>query len=221
MSLVELIEPTIPVLKLNDTVEDALRIMSETHFDKLPLVDNGEYLSIVKETDLMDSDFPNTLLCDFAHGMSFRPCCNLTAHPFDAVVTAVRFKLAVVPVLDEKMEYVGSISRETLFYFLGENESMQEQGGIIILEMKMGDFVLSQIAKIAENEDVIILNSRVSHNIENGTIEVTLKTNKVELDRLVAAYERYEYTVKEAYGNIPSQNDTENRYKLLMNYLNM
>ncbi|HTO17043.1 MAG TPA: CBS domain-containing protein [Edaphocola sp.] len=221
MSLLELIEPTIPVLKINDTVEDALRIMSETHFDKLPLVKGLEYITILKETELMDWDYPNALLEDFAHGKTFRPCCVVSAHPFDAVSTALRFKLAVVPVLNEKMEYVGSISRETLFYFLGENEGMQEYGGIIVLQMKAGDFVLSQIAKIAENEDVIILNSRVFNNVNTGMIEVTLKTNKIELDRLVAAYERYEYDVKEAYGDIPSQDDTEQRYRQLMNYLNM
>ncbi|OJV54905.1 MAG: hypothetical protein BGO31_16320 [Bacteroidetes bacterium 43-16] len=220
MSLLNLIEPTIPVLKPNDSVDDALRMMSDTHFDRLPLIDKGVYISIIKEPALLDWEDPDTKLSKFPYDI-IRPACIVTAHPFDAVKVAIQFKLPVVPVLNERQEYLGCVSRDALFHYLGESGSLSEQGGIIVMEVKPQDYVLSQIARIAENEDVKILNSRVYLNPQTDMLEITLKMNKVELQRVVAALERYDYVVKEVYGDIPAQNDLDDRYKLLMNYLNI
>lgn len=220
MSLLSLIEPTIPVLKPGDTVDDALRMMSDAHFDRLPLIDKGVYVSIIKEAALLDWEEPDTPLSKLPYDI-VRPACIVSAHPFDAVKVALQFKLPMVPVLNERQEYLGCVSRDALFYYLGESGSLNEQGGIIVLEIKPQDYVLSQIAKIAENEDVKILNSRVFLNPQTGMLEVTLKMNKVELQRVVAALERYDYYVREIYGDIPAQDDLDDRYKLLMNYLNI
>ncbi len=220
MTLQQLIEPTIPVLKLKDTVDDALRMMSETHFAKLPLVENGEYKSLYRESDLLDAENPDETLANSGIEI-FRPSCIVTAHPFDAVKLSIRYNLPVVPLLDERQMYVGSVSRAALFNFLGDNGGLSEEGGIIVLEMHPRDYVLSQIAKIAENEDVKIINSRAYLNPQTEMLEVTLKMSKVELARVVAALERYDYSVKEVYGDIPTQDDMDDRYKLLMNYLNI
>lgn len=220
MTLTQLIEPTIPVLKPSDLVDDALRMIAETHYAKLPLVEKGEYLNLIKETDLLDAEDEMMTLAEL-QVPSFRPSCIDSAHPFDAVKAAIQFNLPVVPLLDERQLYVGSVSRASLFNYLGENGGLSEAGGIIVLEMHPRDYVLSQIAKIAENEDVKILNSRVYLNPQSEMLEVTLKMSKVELARVVAALERYDYVVKEVYGDLPTQDDLDDRYKLLMNYLNI
>lgn len=220
MTLLQLIEPTIPVLKRKDTVDDALRMMSETHYAKLPLVEKGEYINLLKESDLLDAEDPDVILGQSGIAV-FRPSCIVTAHPFEAVKAAIQFNLPVVPILDERQMYVGSVSRASLFNYLGENGGLSEPGGIIVLEMQPRDYVLSQIAKIAENEDVKIINSRVYLNPQSDMLEVTLKMSKVELARVVSALERYDHHVKAVYGDIPTQDDLDDRYKLLMNYLNI
>ena len=220
MSIVDFIEPSIPVLMPKDTVEDALRMMSETHYAKLPLVDNGIYVSLLSETDLLDCEDPNTVL-SAVHTEVFRPSCIASAHPFDAVKAAIQFNLPVVPILTEQQMFLGCVSRVCLFTFLGEYGSLAMPGGILVLEVKPGDYILSQIAKIAEDENVQILNSRVFQNPQSGMLEVTLKMNKVELQRVVASLERYDYVVKEIFGDFQSQDDMDDRYKLLMNYLNI
>lgn len=220
MTLLQLIESTIPVLKLNDTVDDALRMMSETHYAKLPLVEAGEYKNLYRESDLLDVEDFDSALADSGIEV-FRPSCIVSAHPFDAVKLSIQYNLPVVPILDERQMYVGSVSRAALFNYLGENGGLSEPGGIIVLEMLPRDYVLSQIAKIAENEDVKIINSRAYLNPQSEMLEVTLKMSKVELARVVSALERYDYVVKEVYGDIPTQDDLDDRYRLLMNYLNI
>ncbi|MNU22778.1 CBS domain protein [compost metagenome] len=220
MPLDALIEPTIPVLKPSDTVDDALRMIAETHLEQLPLVNGKQYLGMIKESILLDWENPDDELLVF-EGRLNRLFCHVQLHPFEAVKMAIQNKFPVVPVLNQEQEYLGSISRDALFYYLGENGSLNEPGGIIVLEMKLGDYSLGQIARICEGENVIILNSRVYTNPQTGMLEVTLKTNKQELQTVVAAFERFEYTVKEVYGDLPAYDDLAQRYKLLMTYINM
>lgn len=220
MPLDVLIEPTIPVLKPTDTVDDALRMIAETHLEQLPLVSGNSYWGMMKESVLLDWEHPDDELSVF-EGRLNRPYCLQLLHPFEAVKMAIQNKLPVVPVLNQEQEYLGAISRDALFYYLGENGSLNEPGGIIVLEMKLGEYSLSQISRICEGENVIVLNSRVYTNPQSGMLEVTLKTNKQELQTVVAAFERFEYIVKEVYGDLPAYDDLAQRYKLLMTYINM
>lgn len=220
MNLEQLIEPTIPILRSADTVADALRMMSETHYAKLPLVEDGVYLNLLREADLLDIDDEDTTLVDCQIPV-FRPSCYIKAHPFDAIKAAIQFNLPVVPLLGDRQEYIGSVSRASLLGFMGENGGLTEPGGIIILEVQPRDYVLSQIAKIAENEEFKILNVRVYHNPQTEMLEVTLKVNKTAVQSFVAALERYEYLIKAVYGDMPAQDYLDDRYRLLINYLNI
>lgn len=220
MPLDALLEPTIPVLKPTDTIDDALRMIAETHLEQLPLVDGEDYWGLLKESNLLDWENPDDTLAVF-EGKLYRYFSYEPLHPFEAVKLAIQNKLPVVPVLTADNKYLGSISRDALFYYLGENGSLNENGGIIVLEMKLGEYSLGQIARICEAENVVILNSRVFTNPQTGMLEITLKMNKQELQTVVAAFERFEYTVKEVYGDLPAYDDLANRYKLLMNYINM
>jgi acetoin utilization protein AcuB len=104
---------------------------------------------------------------------------------------------------------------------LSEHGSILEPGGIITLEIKPNDYSLSEIARICESNDITILQSGVYTNMETGMLDVTLKINRMEFSALVASFERYEYRVKEMYGESPAFENLLNRYNLLMNYINM
>jgi hypothetical protein len=52
-------------------------------------------------------------------------------------------------------------------------------------------------------------------------LEITLKTNRTNLEALASAFERHKYVVKEVYGEAVHKEDMLDRYKLLMNYINM
>jgi hypothetical protein len=52
-------------------------------------------------------------------------------------------------------------------------------------------------------------------------MEVVLKTNTKEIQSLIASFERYEYTVKEVFGELPAMESMLDRYQSLMHYINM
>ena len=53
------------------------------------------------------------------------------------------------------------------------------------------------------------------------TMDVVIKTSTKEIQSLVSSFERYEYTVKEIFGEMPSIEGMMDRYESLMHYINM
>ena len=104
-------------------------------------------------------------------------------------------------------------------YFSGTG-TVQDPGGIIVLEVNANDYAMSQIAQIVESDSASILSSFIS-NAPDNKIEITLKLNKPDLTRVIAAFERYSYTVKESYHQSDFVDTLKNRYDSLMNYLNI
>lgn len=220
MLVQQLIAPDLPVLHLSDTGEQALNIMQELHVGHLPLTDADEYKALIGEEELLNWETPEKPL-SAANFLNFMPVVYGNAHPYEAARRAIQQNISVVPVIDENNKYLGAVTRNDLLEFLCKNTGIEQPGGIISLEVKMANYSLSEIARICENNDVIILNTQLLSSPETDTIEVILKTNTKELQSLVASFERYEYTVKEVFGELPAQESMLERYQLLMNYINM
>jgi len=131
-----------------------------------------------------------------------------------------QMNLAVLPIIDHELKYVGCATTESLLKYMTENSGINNPGGIIVLEVPPRNYTLYEIARICENEDVIIMNLQV-HTNEQGKLDVTLKLNRSTLDAVVSSFERHNYHVKEVYGDESKKDDMMDKYKLLMNYLNM
>ncbi len=128
--------------------------------------------------------------------------------------------LSVLPVIDNEHKYIGSVTKDTLLNYIIGNSGIDTPGGIIVLEVAPRDYTLYEIARICENEDVVIMNTQV-HADEQGKLEITLKLNRTALDPVVSSLERHNYHVKEVYGEDIKNEDIEGKYNLLMNYINM
>ena len=80
---------------------------------------------------------------------------------------------------------------------------------------------LSQISQIVEGNDAKILSAYVA-NVPNSTkVEVTLKTNKEDLTRILQTFIRYNYIVKATFHQSSFEEDMRSRYDEFINYINM
>lgn len=66
----------------------------------------------------------------------------------------------------------------------------------------------------------MVISSQLKNNVA-GKIEVTLKTNRTDLQGLASSFERHNYEVKQVYGQQSNFDDAITRYNELMNYINM
>lgn len=219
MNLEELISPIVPVLLPSDSGERALTLMDQNHFNQLPLVEDEKYMALVQENDVMDWGTPERALSS-ADFLNYRPAVFANGHPYDALRIAYQQQLSVIPVVDNDNTYLGAITKDSLLKYVSENSGVENPGGIIVIEVAPRDYSLAEIARICENEEVMVISSQLKNNVA-GKIEVTLKTNRTDLQGLSSSFERHNYIVKQVFGQQMNIDDTMNRFNELMNYINM
>ncbi|HIP33082.1 MAG TPA: CBS domain-containing protein [Crocinitomicaceae bacterium] len=216
----ELINDEIPPLKHSDTAEKALNWMEEFKVSHLPVLKNGNFVGVVSESDILDQmEMDKTLDKLFQHLP--RPYVLSKDHIYQVLSKVSELKLSIVPVLDENEKYLGCTTVQHLMSLIAQTGSIRENGGILVLEMATIDYSLAQIAQIVESNDAKILSSYIMSSPESTNIEVTLKINKIELDRIIRTFERYDYVIKASYQKSNNLDDMQFRYDALMNYLNL
>jgi acetoin utilization protein AcuB len=220
MIIEQLISPIVPTLLPTDTGTRALFLMEENNLTQLPLVAEDKYMALVQENDVMDWDTPESPLSK-ASFLDYRPAVFATGHPFDALRIAHQHKLSVVPVVNNENTYLGAITRNDLLNYIAENSGLDNPGGIVVIEIAPRDYSLAEIARVCENEEVTIISTQLHTNPASGKLELTLKTNRTDLQGLVDSLERHNFRVKEVYGEQAHFEDIMDRYNLLMNYINM
>lgn len=220
MRAINLITEEIPPLMHTDSAVKALNWMEEFKVAHLPVLKNGNFVGVVSESDILDMmDLDKTLDVLFQHLP--RPYVLADDHLYQVLARISELKLTVMPILDAEEKYLGCTSVQHLMTLIANTGSIKENGGILVLEMASSDYSMAEIAQIVESNDAKILSSYIMSSPDSTNIEVTLKINKVELDRIIRTFERYDYIIKATFQRSNYQDDVQFRYDALMNYLNL
>lgn len=220
MLVSDLITDEIPPLKHTDTVELALDWMEQFKVSHLAVVKNRELIGLVSEHDLMDYNHPEETLEELKIPM-LKPIIHNYQHTYDLLKLMMSFNLTLVPVLDDKEQYKGCITLKGLLHNISQMASVQNPGGVIVLEINQADYSLTQIANIVEGNDAKILSVHVSSIPESTKMEVTLKVNKEDLSRILQTFYRYNYIVKASFQNSDIENSLKNRLDEFLHFLNI
>jgi len=216
----DLISDSIIALKTSDSASLALSLMEEYKVSHLPIVNNIEFLGLIAEEDILSLNMPDEPLGNHKLSLS-RPFVNVDQHIFDVITIFSELKLSVLPVLDLKNNYLGIITLLDLVQNLSRIISLNNPGGIIILELNQSDYSLTEIAQIVESNDAKVLNLYITSFTNSTKINVTLKINKIDLTQILRTFNRYDYVVKASFSENQYLDDIKDRYDLLMNYLKM
>ena len=90
-----------------------------------------------------------------------------------------------------------------------------------MLELGPRDNALSHIAHIIEAENTNIYSTAIHQIPDSSDLALTIKVNRTNLSAVVAALNRNNYPVKATFRDSADQTDIQNRYDLLMNYLDL
>jgi CBS domain-containing protein len=220
MRAISLITEDIPPLTHNDTGERALHWMDEFKVSHLPVLKDGNFVGVISESEVLDKmDMDKPLDELFQHLP--RPYVNSGDHIYQVLSKVAEFKLSLIPILDNDENYLGCTTVHHLMTLIANTGSIKENGGILVLEMARSDYSMSEIAQIVESNDARILSSYIMTSPDSTNIELTLKLNKIELDRIIRTFERYDYIIKASFQKSNENDDMQFRYDSLMNYLNL
>ncbi len=208
-------------MTFDDTVAGALSLMHTYHTQHLPLVADNKMLGLIDEYNLIDVHKPASPLSELSLEL-LQIAVNEHAHIFEVIRAISENQLTAMPIVSDEQEYIGVITLSNLLTYLATANSVQEQGGIITLEMAANDYVLSDIARIVEANNARILNVFVTQpTADNSRIDVTMKINTPDLAAIIQTFERFEYTVKEIFEENEHSADLQDHFDSFMRYLNV
>ncbi len=220
MVAAELISNIIPPVKPTDTVEKVNILFAEFRVSELPVADGDVFLGLITEDDLIEvldeqveiSTISLTKIYSFVRE---------NQHIYDVIRLFYAQQLSVVPVLDMQNNYLGLININALTEYFANMTSAVEPGAIIVLEISNRDNSLAQMAQIVESDKAQVLSSYVRSFPDSTRLEVTLKINKKEVSGILASFVRYDYVITAVFNQAQVEDDSMNRYDLLMNYINL
>jgi acetoin utilization protein AcuB len=207
-------------LSPSDTGLTALHWFEEFKVSHLPVVDGLNLVGIISESDVYDSDSFEEPLEKQSFSLQ-----NISVTQSQHVYTVIRlfaeYKLSLLPVLDENNLYLGVITLPGLVENLSAIAAVDNPGGIIILELNVNDFSLTEIAQIIESNDARLLSLYMRSQPDSLRTELTLKLNKMDIQPILQTFLRYNYTIKASFFESDYTENLRDRYNMLMNYLNI
>jgi len=216
----DLISDTVMPLQTSDTGITALNWMEEFKVSHLPIVNNNDFLGLISEKDIYELNHYEEPLGNHALSL-INPYVYESQHVYEVIRQVHEQKLTLIPVINEKNHYVGSITLQCLTKYFARLAAVDNPGGIIVLEMGIRDFTLSEIARIVESNDALILSLYVMTLPDSMKMQVTIKVNRMDIASLISTFNRYNYTIKASFFETDYDQTLHDRYDSLMRFLDI
>jgi acetoin utilization protein AcuB len=217
----DLINHMIPPLKGTDDAHKAIVWMEEFRCNYLPVVENGHLLGFISEDIILEKNDIEKNVKDFE---LVGPQCfvHLDTHFYDILKVAAEHKLHMVAVLNEDSTYTGVITVQDTLTSFAQTAAVQLPGGILVLSMNHVDYSLSEISRLIEENHAKILSSIVKEDpLDPVKLRLTLKVNQLDLSRVVATLERFNYKVIGRYQETKPMPGEKDRIDMLLRYLDI
>ncbi|MFN9113647.1 MAG: CBS domain-containing protein [Bacteroidota bacterium] len=208
---------SIPALQITDTVGVARQCMEDSGYDDLPVLNEHSLKGVVHLSDLELYE-DQILLSDLSNHFS-----QLFVGEQDFFLTALNKiherNVQCLPVINLSGEYMGSISMENMAEVVARYLSASEPGGIIILQMPPHQFSISELGRIVESNNAKIIHLTTWTDSTVRELLVSMKVNKIDIQDILASFERYQFTVYQYFGENLSEETLKSNFENLMNYL--
>lgn len=209
---------SLPYLHLTDKVYQALQLMNDNHVTHLPVVEGEKLAGLISEDDLLMADNDHDELSTLNQSLS-NASVKGNEHFLKAVQVATENGLSVVPVINEEGELISTLAYTDLLHKAADFMSVNEPGGLIVLEVDSNQYSFNEISKLVETNDAQITQLNTSNDPETGIMLVTIRINKPEVSDVVSTFQRYEYNVRYFFGEELYTNELKSNYDHLMHYL--
>lgn len=216
----ELISDTIPSVKTSDKVGRVLEWMGEFKVNQLPVVNHEQLLGLVTEEDLLDSESEDQPIGAVRLSLPETTCVFEDDHLYEVLKYASSLNLDALPVLRARDNtYLGVITKTDLVEESGRVLNVNEPGGIIVLNIPVRSYSLSEIGRICESNEAKVLSLTVNNSPDPTHLFVTLKLNIRELSRVIATFERFDYDISLVIFDAEQLDDYREKYENLLRYL--
>ena len=216
-----LISDVITSVPQTEKGQKVLNQMDVYRVSHIPVVEENRYLGLISDKIIYDLNLTEEPIEKEMDKFNTSHV-HKDQHIFEVAALMYKLKLSVIAVLNPEHEYLGAITLYDLARRFARFFSLQEVGGVIVLEVNMNDYSLTQISRIVEDNDTKILSSFLDRIPGTQTLDVVLKLDKEDLSPVIQSFSRYDYTIKGVYLDHSMLNDLyQDRYDQFMKFMNI
>lgn len=205
---------------VEDTLKEAKDLITELCVCDLPVLRGKHFVGILPGQNVLNAHDTGQKLADLREEF-LNIFINENQHLLDVLYVSGLQESSLIPVNNEKNEYLGSIKLQDLVREISNFYNFNHPGGIITLEMSDKDYQLSEISRIVESEQGKVLNLLTSFNADASKFFVTLKLNHQDIQNIAATFERFGYKVTLYNEDHFEFNDLKERYDYLMRFIDI
>ena len=206
-----------PNVHLFDKVSLALQFMDDYDVQHLPVVDGDVYTGIISKTDLLDEEESATI--NTLEALLVRVSVQGTEHFSLALKIAAAYELSLIPVVNTDMQLLGVITSAEIIRAAAVFQNVEEPGAIVILEMERHQYSVGELSRLVETNNASIVQLNTFTEAGTGLFIVTIKLNRTEVSDVLSTLQRYDYIIRNFFGEEAYENELRENYDLLMNYL--
>ncbi len=204
-----------------ETGQKVLNQMDVYRVSHIPVVEGNRYVGLISDKIIYDLNLLEEPIEKEIDKFNTSHV-HKNQHIFEVAALMYKLKLSVIPVLESDHEYLGAITLYDLARRFARYFSLQEVGGVIVLEVNVTDYSLAHISRIVEDNDTKILSSFLDRIPGTQTLDVVLKLDKEDLSPVIQSLNRYDYNVKGVYLDHSMLNDLyQDRYDQFMKFMNI
>ena len=216
-----LLSNVVPVLKKDDTCAQALGWMDLFRVSHLPVLEGETYVGLLSDEIMYThGSIHDTIgMLDIPREMTF---VYEDVHMYDVIGVASSRLLSVVPVLNRKEVYQGSILLTDILHNIDKLLCIDDPGGIIVLEVNKIDYSLAEVAQIVEYNEAKVLSCYVTCMPDSNKVEITLKVNTARIEPILDTFIRYRFVIKNTFVSGEDINEEmRDRYGQLLKFMEM
>jgi predicted transcriptional regulator len=205
-------------LKVNDFIADATHLFLDVPYSHFPILEQDVFLGSISKEDA-DIFLSTDSISDHKYNLN-RFFVRNDMNWFDVLEEFSKNHTNLLPVLDDKNNYLGFYELDDVLHFFNETTFVKEDGSTIVVEKETADFSFSQICQIVESNNAKILGVFISNNSATKT-EITLKISQSNFNEIIQTFRRYNYTILSEHQEDAYLADLKDRSDYLNKYLNI
>jgi len=219
MQAKETIDYEVRFLYEDTLVYQAIEWCEQYHSKFTFITDNQKKLLGYVATDVLYESEEHHSVLELLQPVKQQLMLTENLHLFEILKKAEQVDNYILPIIDISGAVSGYCTSNSLLRtFVKDNELLQS-GGVITIEADLHNYSLSEIARIVESNNAVILNVITKQIQHKNKLQITLKINQTDLKNIQATFERFEYVVSDIVHESEYDMQMQERVDNLLKYL--